>query len=36
MHNFDTDPLVANGAEISKIDGFVKTAKIERKVQAPR
>jgi hypothetical protein len=29
-------PLIANGAEISRIDGFVKIAKIERKVQAPR
>ena len=28
--------LVANGAEISKIDGFVKIAKIERKVKAPQ
>ena len=27
---------IANGAEISRIDGFVKIAKIERKVQAPR
>jgi len=30
------NPLIANGAEISGIDGFVKIAKIERKVQAPR
>jgi hypothetical protein len=29
-------PQIANGAEISRIDGFVKIAKIERKVQAPR
>jgi hypothetical protein len=28
--------LIANGAEISRIDGFVKIAKIERKVKAPR
>jgi hypothetical protein len=28
-------PLIANGAEISRIGGFVKVAKIERKVQAP-
>jgi hypothetical protein len=28
--------LIANGAEISRIDSFVKIAKIERKVQAPR
>jgi hypothetical protein len=26
-------PLIANGYEISRIDGFVKIAKIERKVQ---
>jgi hypothetical protein len=30
------DLLIANGAEIYRIDGFVKIAKIERKVQAPR
>ena len=29
-------PLIANGADISRIEGFVKIAKIERKVQAPR
>jgi hypothetical protein len=29
-------PLIANGAEISRIGGRVKIAKIERKVQAPR
>jgi hypothetical protein len=29
-------PLIANGAEISRIGGFVKIEKIERKVQAPR
>jgi hypothetical protein len=29
-------PLIANGAEISRIGGFVKISKIERKVQAPR
>jgi hypothetical protein len=29
-------PLIANGAEISRIDGFVKISKIERKAQAPR
>jgi hypothetical protein len=29
-------PLIANGAEISSIHGFVKIIKIERKVQAPR
>jgi hypothetical protein len=29
-------PLIAKGAEISRIEGFVKIAKIERKVQAPR
>jgi len=29
-------PLIANGAEISRIDGFVKIAKIEPKAQAPR
>jgi hypothetical protein len=29
-------PLIAKGAEISRIGGFVKIAKIERKVQAPR
>jgi hypothetical protein len=29
-------PLIANGAEISRIGGFVKIAKIERKFQAPR
>ena len=28
--------LIANDAEISRIDGFVEIAKIERKVQAPR
>jgi hypothetical protein len=28
-------PLIANGAEISRVGGFVKIAKIERKVQAP-
>jgi hypothetical protein len=28
--------LIANGAEISRIDGFVEIAKIERKVKAPR
>jgi hypothetical protein len=27
---------IANGAEISRIDGGVKNAKIEQKVQAPR
>jgi hypothetical protein len=27
-------PLIANGAEISRIGGFVKIAKTERKVQA--
>ena len=26
-------PLIANGTEISRIGGFVKIAKIERKVQ---
>jgi hypothetical protein len=30
------NPLIANGTEISRIDGFVKTAKIERKIRAPR
>ena len=29
-------PLIANGAKISRIGGFIKTAKIERKVQALR
>jgi hypothetical protein len=29
-------PLITNGAEISRIGGCVKIAKIERKVQAPR
>jgi hypothetical protein len=29
-------PLIVDGAEISRIGGFVKIAKIERKVQAPR
>jgi hypothetical protein len=29
-------PLIANGAEISRIGGFVKIEKNERKVQAPR
>jgi hypothetical protein len=29
-------PLIANGAEISWFDVFVKIAKIERKVQATR
>jgi hypothetical protein len=29
-------PLIANGAEISRIGGGVEIAKIERKVQAPR
>jgi hypothetical protein len=29
-------PLILNGAEISRIGGFVKIAKIDRKVQAPR
>jgi hypothetical protein len=29
-------PLIANGAEIFRIGGGVKIAKIERKVQAPR
>jgi hypothetical protein len=29
-------PLIANDAEISRIDGGFKNAKIERKVQAPR
>jgi len=29
-------PLIANGAELSRIGGFVTIAKIERKVQAPR
>jgi hypothetical protein len=27
------NPLIANGAEISRVDGLVKIAKIERKVQ---
>ena len=27
-------PLIANGAEISRINGFVKIEKIERKAQA--
>jgi hypothetical protein len=30
------EPPIANGAEISRIDGAVKIVKIERKVQAPR
>jgi hypothetical protein len=29
-------PLIANGAEISRIDVGVKIANVERKVQAPR
>jgi len=29
-------PLIANGAEIFRIDGFVKNAKNERKVQVSR
>jgi hypothetical protein len=29
-------PLMANGAEIFRFDSFVKTAKIERKIRAPR
>jgi hypothetical protein len=29
-------PLIANGAEISRIDGFVKIALIERQVLVPR
>jgi hypothetical protein len=28
--------LIANGAQISRIGSFVKIAKIEQKVQAPR
>jgi hypothetical protein len=35
-HKLIESPLIANGVEISRIGGFVKIAKIERKVQAPR
>jgi hypothetical protein len=33
---FMESPLIANGAEVPRIDGGVKIAKIERKAQAPR
>jgi hypothetical protein len=29
-------PLIPHGAEISRVEGIVKIAKIERKVQAPQ
>jgi hypothetical protein len=36
LHILMENPLIANGTEISRIASFVKIAKIELKVQAPR